>query len=225
MIELVIFDCDGVLIDSEVLSFAVDTQVLAGHGIEMTADVLARRYGGVSYGEMIAQLNDQHTTAIDAVAYQAECEGVLEGLFETDLRAISGISDVLKSLAVPCCVASASDLARLDKCLGVTGLLEFFGPRIFSVEEVKHGKPAPDIFLHAANECGFTPERSIVIEDSPAGIVAAQAAGMRAVGFLGGGHRSPEDADILMDAGAEDVVGNGAELHRYLANIGLVMAA
>jgi len=221
VINLVIFDCDGVLIDSEVLSFAVDVQILAGHGIALSSDDLARRFGGVSYAGMIARLNDEHATAIEAAHYQKECEDLLAHLFETDLRAISGIDTLLKSLSVPVCVASGSDLARLDMCLGITGLLDFFGARIFSVEEVDNGKPAPDIFLHAARECGANPESCLVIEDSPAGIIAAAAAGMRAVGFLGGGHRNPEDAKMLMQAGAEDVVGDASELHRYLANLGL----
>lgn len=221
MINLVIFDCDGVLIDSEVLSFAVDVQILAGYGIEVSSDDLARRFGGVSYAGMVDSLNNDHATAIDAVQYQKECEYLLGSLFETDLRAIGGIDAVLKSLDVPVCVASGSDLARLDTCLENTGLLDFFGARIFSVEEVANGKPAPDIFLHAACECSAKPENCLVIEDSPAGIIAARAAGMRSVGFLGGGHRNPQDAEMLMQAGAEDVVGDASELHRYLANLGL----
>ena len=144
MINLVIFDCDGVLIDSEVLSFAVDVQILAGYGIEVSSDDLARRFGGVSYAGMVDSLNDEHATAIDAAQYQKECEDLLGSLFETDLRAIGGIDAVLKSLDVPVCVASGSDLARLDTCLGNTGLLDFFGVRIFSVEEVANGKPAPE---------------------------------------------------------------------------------
>ena len=221
MISQVIFDCDGVLIDSEILSFAVDEQLLPDYGVNLTAGELAQTFGGVAYGEMIHAINSRFETQIDAVCYQERCEALLASMFETELRAIEGIPELLASLCVPYALASGSDLARLDLCLGLTGLTDFFEDRVFSAEQVKHGKPAPDVFLLAAKMCGWQPEECLVIEDSPSGIVAAKAAGMRSVGFLGGAHRTVDDATALRAAGAEYVAGNSTDLQGYLRDLGL----
>lgn len=224
MIQHIIFDCDGVLIDSEILSFAVDEKLLPDYGVKITASELARDFGGVTYGEMIAALNTRFSADIDAVSYQERCEAELARTFQSDLQAIAGIPDLLTKLSVPIALASGSDLARLDQCLRLTSLEGFFEDRVFSAEQVARGKPAPDVFLLAASSCGWRPEKCLVIEDSPSGIVAAKAAGMQSVGFLGGAHRSDADADILRDAGAEYVAGNSADLHRYLQDFGLISA-
>ncbi|WP_297002164.1 MULTISPECIES: HAD family hydrolase [unclassified Thalassospira] len=224
MIQHIIFDCDGVLIDSEILSFAVDEKLLPDYGVKITASELARDFGGVTYGEMIAALNTRFSADIDAVSYQERCEAELARTFQTDLQAIAGIPDLLTKLSVPIALASGSDLARLDQCLRLTSLEGFFEDRVFSAEQVARGKPAPHVFLLAASSCGWRPEKCLVIEDSPSGIVAAKAAGMQSVGFLGGAHRSDADADILRDAGAEYVAGNSADLHRYLQDFGLISA-
>jgi HAD superfamily hydrolase (TIGR01509 family) len=221
MIKQIIFDCDGVLIDSEILSFAVDERMLAKYGISLDARELARRFGGVTYREMVAGLNARFKVDIDPVAYQERCEAELARTFKTDLRAIAGMPELLADLSVPFALASGSDLARLDLCLGLTGLSDVFKGRIFSAEQVARGKPAPDVFLLAARSCEWQPEKCLVIEDSPSGVVAAGAAGMRCVGFLGGAHRRAQDGDILRDAGAEYVAGNSANLRRYLQDLGL----
>ncbi|MBC04689.1 HAD-IA family hydrolase [Thalassospira sp.] len=222
MIEHIIFDCDGVLIDSEILSFAVDEKLLPDYGVTITARELARDFGGVTYGEMIAALNAQFGAEIEAVSYQERCEAELARTFEAELRAIAGIPDLLRNIPNPVALASGSDLARLDQCLRLTDLAGFFEDRVFSAEQVKRGKPAPDVFLLAAETCGWLPEQCLVIEDSPSGVIAAKAAGMQSVGFLGGGHRSEPDSDILSDAGAGYVAGNSAELHGYLQELGLI---
>jgi len=224
MIQHIIFDCDGVLIDSEILSFAVDEKLLPDYGVTITASELARDFGGVTYGEMIAALNERFGANIEAVSYQERCEAELARAFETDLRAIEGIPELLASLTVPFALASGSDLARHDKCLRLTNLAGFFEDRMFSAEQVKRGKPAPDVFLLAAKTCGWMPDHCLVIEDSPSGVLAAKAAGMQSVGFLGGAHRSAADADILHDAGATYVASNSTELRGYLHQIGVISA-
>ncbi|KJE33969.1 hypothetical protein UF64_16100 [Thalassospira sp. HJ] len=222
MVQHIIFDCDGVLIDSEILSFAVDEKLLPDYGVTITAGELARNFGGVTYGEMIAALNARFGAEIEAVSYQVRCEAELARTFESELRAIAGIPDLLRNIADPVALASGSDLARLDQCLRLTDLAGFFEDRVFSAEQVARGKPAPDVFLLAAQTCDWVPEHCLVIEDSPSGVLAAKAAGMQSVGFLGGAHRSAADADILRDAGAGYVAGNSAELHGYLQDLGLI---
>lgn len=225
MIKHIIFDCDGVLIDSEILSCAVDERMLPEYGITLDAAELARSFGGVAYREMVVDLNARFDVDIDPVAYQERCEAELARTFETDLRAIAGMRELVADLTAPFALASGSDLARLDQCLGLTDFADFFGDRIFSAEQVTRGKPAPDVFLLAAKSCGWVPESCLVIEDSPSGVIAAHAAGMRPVGFLGGAHRTSADADILRDAGAEYVAGNSADLRGYLRDLGLVSQA
>jgi len=219
MIKHIIFDCDGVLIDSEILSFAVDQKLLPDYGVSITASELARDFGGVTYGEMIAALNGRFGADIEAVSYQERCEAELARTFETDLRAIAGIPDLLAGLSVPIAVASGSDLARLEQCLALTNLTPFFEDRVFSAEQVARGKPAPDVFLLAAQTCGWVPEHCLVIEDSPSGVIAAKAAGMRSVGFLGGAHRSAADAKVLFEAGAKHVVDDAAVLKELLSKM------
>ena len=219
MISNVIFDCDGVLIDSEILSFAVDEKLLPEYGVTITASELACDFGGVTYREMIATLNERFRVDIDAVSYQERCEAELARTFETDLQAIAGIHDLLANVSVPFALASGSDLARLDQCLRLTNLAGFFEDRVFSAEQVKRGKPAPDVFLLAAETCGWMPEHCLVIEDSPSGILAAKAAGMQSVGFLGGAHRSEQDRAMLRDAGAQFVCENSAALAALLGKL------
>ena len=219
MISNIIFDCDGVLIDSEILSFAVDERMLASYGVTITGAELARDFGGVTYGEMVVVLNDRFGVSIDPKSYQQRCEAELARTFETDLRAIEGMHDLLADLSVPFALASGSDLARLDQCLRLTNLAHFFEDRVFSAEQVDRGKPAPDVFLLAATSCGWSPEHCLVIEDSPSGILAAKAAGMHSVGFLGGAHRSEQDRAMLRDAGAQFMCENSAALAALLEKL------
>ena len=221
MIDCVIFDCDGVLIDSEILSFAVDQRVLAGYGIDLHRDDIARDFGGISYGEMVAILNERFDASLDAEHYQKQCEDILYDVFARELRAIDGMAKVLAELQVAVCVASGSDLDRLALCLGITGLEKFFKNRVFSAQQVAKGKPAPDLFLFAAEKMAKTPPQCLVIEDSPSGVIAANRAGMRAVGFLGGRHRQNADPALLYDAGAYHVVGSGDALLSHLRDLGL----
>ena len=166
--------------------------------------------------------NARFNAKIEAVSYQERCETELARAFETELRAIAGIPDLLTHISIPVALASGSDLARLDQCLRLTNLAGFFEDRVFSAEQVARGKPAPDVFLLAASSCGWRPGKCLVIEDSPSGIHAAKAAGMQSVGFLGGAHRSAADGDILRDAGAGYVAGNSTELRGYLQDLGLI---
>ncbi|WP_073955388.1 HAD family phosphatase [Thalassospira sp. TSL5-1] len=221
MIDCIIFDCDGVLIDSEILSFAVDQQILAGYGINLQPDEIARDFGGISYGEMVSTLNERFDMALDAAHYQQQCEDILYDVFRRELRAIDGMANVLENLRVPVCVASGSDLDRLALCLGITQLENFFKNRVFSAQQVAKGKPAPDLFLFAAKQMGISPHHCLVIEDSPSGVVAANRAGMQAVGFLGGRHRQNADPALLHDAGACHVVASGDALLSCLRDMGL----
>ena len=213
--ELVIFDCDGVLIDSELLSIRADQECLAECGIDMSAKEILERYTGISFAGMMADLETRHGPLPADFAERHDKR--LWPLFERELRAIPGITVVLDSLICKICVASSGRPERLKYALSLVGLYDRFHPHIFSALEVAHGKPAPDLFLHAAARMGVMPARCIVIEDSEPGVVAAVAAGMRVIGFTGASHCRPDDAARLAAHGAAPIIDDMATLLPILA--------
>ena len=185
-IELVIFDCDGVLIDSELISRECALSSLRSLGMEINADTLFSRFLGVPRHVMASQVAAEgYPSGPDFVQ---KLEQSIVDSFQKQLRPILGIHDTLSSFKRPYCVASGSALAYVRRGLELTDLLHFFEPNIFSAAMVERGKPAPDLFLHAARSMGVAPRNCLVIEDSQAGIEAANAAGMHAFWFLGGSH-------------------------------------
>lgn len=211
MADLIVFDCDGVLIDSEAIACRVDAEVLSGAGIPITAAEVAERFIGTTMSHMLATLSAEHAVALppDLVS---RWHRRLEVAFERELRPLPGVSELLAALTVPSCVASSSGPERLAKSLGLTGLAGHFGPHIFSARSVARGKPAPDLFLYAAERMAVAPARCLVIEDSLAGVTAAVAAGMTVYGFTGGSHCEPGHGERLRSAGAAQVVTSMAEL-------------
>jgi HAD superfamily hydrolase (TIGR01509 family) len=213
--DLVIFDCDGVLIDSELLSVEADIACLAEHGIAMSADDILERYTGISMAGMLADLEQRHGREFPGFGDRHRQR--LEELFEAGLRPIAGIEAALDALPARSCVASSSRPERLRHALSLVGLFDRFDRRIFSATQVAHGKPAPDLFLFAADRLGAAPARCVVIEDSLPGIEAAVAAGMTAIGLTGGSHCRPGYAARLYQQGAAAVIDSMAELLTALA--------
>lgn len=213
--DLVIFDCDGVLIDSEVLAVQADVECLAEYGIAASADEILERYLGVSLARMVADLEMRHGLPLPDFAIRHRSR--LDELFAVGLQVIPGVAAVIDTLACGSCVASSSTPERLRRTLTLVGLYERFDPHIFSATHVARGKPAPDLFLHAASRMGVAPQRCVVIEDSPPGVTAATAAGMTAIGFTSGAHCRPGHAARLTDGGAAVVAARMSELPRLLA--------
>jgi HAD superfamily hydrolase (TIGR01509 family) len=213
--DLVIFDCDGVLIDSELLSIRADRECLAECGIEVSVDEIRDRYTGISFAGMVADLEARHGPLPADFADRHRTR--LWPLFETELQAIPGVGAVLDSLTCKICVASSGRPERLKHALSLVGLYDRFHPHIFSATEVPRGKPAPDLFLYAAERMGVMPERCVVIEDSLPGVTAAVAAGMRVIGFVGASHCRPGDAARLSAQGAIAVIDDMAQLLPALA--------
>ncbi len=207
---LLIFDCDGVLVDSEALACEIDAQILTSIGLPHTAQDIARKFVGVSFKDMVARLEAEHACTLPA-DLGAQLDSALFAKFETDLKPIEGVREAILSLPWPRCVASSSTPDRIALSLRITGLSDLFD-HIFSATQVARGKPAPDLFLHAAKSMGVSPQDCIVIEDSAAGIQGALAAGMRVIGFVGGAHCGPEHAEKLRQAGASVVIERMVEL-------------
>ena len=221
MFELVIFDCDGVLVDSEVLVIEVEAAMLAEAGFDMSADEIAATCVGLSYGDMMALIEQRFGRPVPDGFSERVQAAALEA-FPDHLRAVPGIDSVLAQSTARRCIASSSKLDRINLSLGITGLDRHFeSPSIFSSQMVTNGKPAPDLFLLAAKTMSVASERCVVIEDSPHGVTAALAAGMDVVGFAGGGHIRPALIDRLRDAGATSIAHTASELTEELNRRGL----
>ena len=184
-IDLVIFDCDGVLVDSERLSVGIDQRVLADLGWRSTRDEILHRFVGRSSEHFRSEVETHLGRALPDEWEEPYLPWYAE-VFERELEAVPGIEAALDGIAVATCVASSGPHEKIRRTLGITGLLPRFEGRIFSASEVESGKPAPDLFLHAASRMEVEPSRCVVIEDSRFGVAAARAAGMRAFGYAGG---------------------------------------
>lgn len=215
--DLVIFDCDGVLIDSEVLACRIDAAVFTEGGFPITAEEIARRFVGRSAAQMFAEIEAGFGRPLP-VSLRAEVKERLNAALASEVEAMPGVQALLDRLPLPACVASSSDPARLEISLGRAGLYDRFHPHIYSAVQVERGKPAPDLFLYAAERLGAAPAACVVIEDSPAGVAAGIAAGMTVVGFTGGGHCGPDHAAVLRAAGAGEVVSSMADLEALLCD-------
>jgi HAD superfamily hydrolase (TIGR01509 family) len=215
-VDLVVFDCDGVLVDSEVIACRAVVDTLAAFGHIIGAESIAERFTGVSNRDMYAALAVDVGGALPDDFDAAMKRRAIE-LFERELKAIAGLDTVLPQLCMAKCVASSSLPDDLLWKLRRADLLRWFSPAaIFSTALVARGKPAPDIFLYAAARMGASPERSIAVEDSPPGIAAAKAASMTAFGFAGGSHCRPGYAERLAAAGADLVFSDMHELPRLV---------
>lgn len=201
-ISAVIFDCDGVLVDSEVLAGPILAELLTDLGLPTTQADVDRDFKGRSWESGLVAIESR----LGAPAWpdlQPRYRTRLFAAFDERLRPIAGIEaalDALDAAGIPRCVASSGDHERIRRGLGAAGLLDRFPDEtIFSVDDVAHGKPAPDLFLHAAERMGFDPAATVVVEDSAAGVQAGVAAEMRVLGYAPRG----ADADALRAAGAE----------------------
>lgn len=185
--DLVIFDCDGVLVDSERLSIRLDAELLAQLGWPISESEIVERFVGRTEAAMKAEI-EAHLGRDITPEWAAFAERYLAA-FASDLESVDGIAEALDSVAaagLPMCVASSGDHAKIRRNLAKTGLLARFDGRIFSADDVIHGKPAPDLFRRAADVMGADPGRCAVVEDSRHGVDAARAAGMRAFAYAGG---------------------------------------
>lgn len=188
MPELVVFDCDGVLVDSERLSVVVDQRVLGEFGWHLTQDEILHRFVGRSSAYFRAELETFLGRPLDH-DWEARFQPWYEEAFARDLEPVPGIRSAVERLeaaGTATCVASNGSHDKIRRNLARTGLLPSFDGRIFSADDVAQGKPAPDLFLHAAERMGYAPESCVVVEDSRSGIAAARAAGMQAYGYAGG---------------------------------------
>jgi len=202
--DLIIFDCDGVLVDSELLSCRCLADGLSELGIALTVAQALELFLGRSTSA-VAQHYRGLGQALPA-DFPVRLKSRVLGLFREALHPIQDVDSVLSDLRVPSCVASSSDLDRVALSLQVTGLAPHFGDRLYTAQMVQHGKPAPDLFLHAAAKMRADPARTLVVEDSVSGVQAGKAAGMIVWGFVGGSHYDGRDGHAILSAAGADRV-------------------
>ena len=199
-IRLVIFDCDGVLVDSEPIALAVLREAIAEKGLDLDHATVQRRFQGRTLDAVAAAL------ALDGVDFDRAAQDAMNARlyarFSEELRPLAGMPALVDRLRVPFCVASSSRTERLRLALATTGLAARFEGHVFSADAVARGKPHPDLFLLAAHEMRTSPDACLVIEDSVAGLQAARAAGMTAIGLAAGGHLAGQARQALAEASA-----------------------
>ncbi len=202
---MIIFDCNGVLVDSEPIAAVVAAQEFHRVGIRITPEVVARFFTGRRPADMFAEVEAATGQTLPANFPEIVSQAILRR-FRTELRPTAHVKHALTWIRGLKCVASSSSLDRVRLSLETAGIMQFFEPNLFSASQVAHGKPAPDLFLHAARTMNVMPRDCIVVEDSPAGVAAAYAAGMRPIGFVGGSHANPHLGTQLTQAGAQAVI-------------------
>ena len=184
-LELVIFDCDGVLVDSERLAVRIDVRVLGELGWVLTEQEVIERFMGRSHEYMVAEIEAYLGRKL-ASDWEDPFQPLYREAFAAELAPVAGVVEALDRITLRTCVASSGSHDKMRYTLGLTGLYDRFAGRIFSASEVPRGKPAPDLFLHAAKRMGVDPAACAVVEDSRFGVEAARAAGMLALGYAGG---------------------------------------
>lgn len=216
--EFVMFDCDGVLVDSEYLAAQINAELLTEAGYPIEAKELSERYAGFIFADALKAIEKEADIPLSASILDKSAALFLERL-KTDLVATEGIRKAVESLTLPYCLCSNSGSDNIKAMLTTVGLYDLFRDKIFSAPEVgsKRGKPAPDVFLYAAEHNHVDPARVIVVEDSVTGITAAKAAGMRVIGYTGARHSYFGHADALTDTGAETVITRHADLAATIA--------
>jgi HAD superfamily hydrolase (TIGR01509 family) len=215
---LVIFDCDGVLVDSELIGARELAAALAEIGYPLTARQVMDRFTGIRMPSILAEVEAAIGRPLPS-DFEQQIRARDFAAFEAELKPVAGVPEALATLAdagQPRCVASSGAPEKINFNLSLTGLLYFFGTHLFSAHQVKHGKPAPDLFLFAAAQMGFAPADCIVIEDSLAGVTGAAAAGMTVWGFCGASHCRAGDGERLREAGASVIFDRMADLPQML---------
>ena len=213
--ELIIFDCDGVLIDSEIVVCRLTSEELSRVGYQISTRQVIQRFAGRPEREMIAEIEAEWGRPVPDRYFTAMRTRVGHA-YGSELQAMPGVASLLDRLRIAVCVASSSDPAKLRLGLETVGLYGRFAPQVVSGSYVTHGKPAPDVFVFAAGWMRTPVASCVVIEDSVPGVRAGVAAGMRVFGFAGGGHCDEGHRDRLLAAGAEQVMNRLGDLRALL---------
>lgn len=219
--DLIIFDCDGVLVDSEIIAAQVESRLLTEAGYPISVEEMGERFAGMTWKNILLAIEKEVDIPLSASLLD-KSEKLLDQRLERDVKVIEGVKLALSRISTQACICSNSSSHRLDMMLTKVGLKPYFAPHIFSAKDLGPDKvkPRPDIFLHALETFKVSPSRAVVVEDSVHGIHGAVAAGCRVIGFTGASHTYPSHADRLTDAGAETVISRMSDLPATIAALG-----
>lgn len=217
-IRQIIFDCDGVLVDSEIIASQTVLSMLRPHGFVMSQAEYSRLFAGKVEEDMLAIVQDEYRISLPE-DFLSQLRLEIERQLDHELQPVPGMKEVLTHLMLPKAIVSNSRLVRVLASLKAAGLSGLFGDEIFAAEMVAHPKPAPDIYWYAARQLNRSPEECLVVEDSESGVRAASRAGMTVVGFLGASHLPPNHQEVAMQAGAWTTVANAQELGELITEV------
>jgi HAD superfamily hydrolase (TIGR01509 family) len=217
--DLVIFDCDGVLVDSEVIACRAHSEMLTRHGYPITSDQVLGRFLGVSDREARQTIETELGRPLPD-DFEAQMKQAALRRYADELKSIPYVGEAIAAIDLKKCVASSGTPDKIRHGLTCAGLYDILAPHIFSATQVERGKPAPDLFLFAAERMQVAPQRCVVIEDSIAGITGARAAGMTVFGFHGGSHCQPGYGDRLRAAGAAVTFDDMRQLPGLIGRVG-----
>ncbi|WP_419913587.1 HAD family hydrolase [Hoeflea sp.] len=211
--DLIIFDCDGVLVDSEIIAAQMEAKLLTDAGYPIDAGELAERFAGMDWKNILLTVEKEAGLLLQASLLD-KSEKMLDEKLAKSVKGIGGVPQAVARIDLPRCICTNSRPHRVEAMLKRAGYYDFFKPHIFSAAVIgeKRPKPAPDVFDHAAQQMNADPSKTIVLEDSVHGVEGARAAGMRVIGFTGASHTYPAHADRLTEAGAETVINRFADL-------------
>ena len=216
--DLVLFDCDGVLVDSEIIAAEVESKLLRDSGFDITPEDMCIRFAGMDWKSILLTIEQEADIPVSAQLID-KSEKLLDAALARRVKMIDGVRYALSKITEQRCICSNSSSHRLDLMLTKVGLKPYFEGHIYSAKDLgpDRTKPRPDIYLHGAAQFGVDPSRCLVIEDSVHGVHGARAARMRVIGFTGASHSWPGHADALTEAGAETVIRRWADLHPVIA--------
>jgi len=215
--DLVIFDCDGVLVDSEIVAARLDAELITAAGFPISVEEIGERYAGMTFRDILLEIEKEASIPFQASLIDDERKQ-LDKRLAREVKMIDGAREAVARVRQPKCVCSNSSKARLEMMLGKVGILPMFGGNLFSAVDTPDvsPKPSPEIFRYAAKQMNADPAKTFVIEDSVHGVHGASAAGMRVIGFTGASHSWPGHADRLTDAGAETVISRLTDLQAVI---------
>ncbi len=220
-VQCVIFDCDGVLVDSEILANQTALQMLRPFGFTMSPQDYGSSFAGKVEEDILRIIQEEY--GIDLPQdFNVQLRQAIDHRLDHELQPILGMKELVAAVALPRAVVSNSRLARVTASLQVAGLADAFGDHVYAIDLVENPKPAPDLYLYAARQLGVEPAACLVVEDSGSGVTAAQRAGMPVIGFLAASHIPPGHADTLRRAGAYATVASAAELIEQMRSVGVV---
>lgn len=216
--DLILFDCDGVLVDSEIIAARVESELLTDAGYPISAEEMAERFAGMTWQNILFAIEKEADIPLSASLLD-KSEKLLDARLAREVKIIDGVKFALSRLTHQRGICSNSGSDRLDVMLTKVGLKEYFAPHVYSAKDLgaDRVKPKPDIYLHGAKQFGINPSKVLVVEDSVHGVHAARTAGMRVVGFTGASHTYPSHADKLTDAGADTVISRMTDLPAVVA--------